>query len=183
MRNGTNSAYSAGEADELALYTRALTATEVRRRYDLAQDLADDPLPASPPGSGGSAPGGSSLGGNAPQGGSPGPGGSTTGNRPRRGTAAVRSSRLIVRGAPGVRNNLIARRRGGRWIVRDKLAALRPGARCRRLTARAVACRARGVRRILLFGGAGKDRLTVIGTVRVTFRGGPGRDVQRRLRG
>jgi hypothetical protein len=177
MRNGTNPVYSAGEADELALYTRALTAAEVRRRYDLAQDLADDPLPANPAGSGGQpAGGGSSLAGDAPQ------GGSTTGTRPRRGSAAVRSSRLIVRGAPGVRNNLIARRRGGRWIVRDKLAALRPGARCRRLTARAVACRARGVRRILLFGGAGRDRLTVIGTVRVTFRGGPGRDVQRRLR-
>ena len=79
-----------------------------------------------------------------------------------------------------MRNNLIARRRGRRWIVRDKLARLRPGAGCRRLSARAVSCRAARVRRIVLYGGAGNDRLTVIGRIPVTFRGGPGRDVTRR---
>jgi hypothetical protein len=33
-----------------------------------------------------------------------------------------------------------------------------------------------------MYGGAGSDRLTVIGRIRVTFRGGPGRDVTRRTR-
>ncbi len=179
MRNGTNPAYSAGEADEIALYTRALTAGEVQNHYRLARDLADDPLPSSPAGSGGTSPG-TNPPGSGPGAGASGPGGPTTRPRPRAGSASVRGGRLIARGAPGVRNNLIARKRGRRWIVRDRLAALRPGARCRRLSARAVACRARGVRRVLLYGGAGSDRLTVIGSVRVTFRGGPGRDLQRR---
>ena len=48
MRNGTNDAYAAGEADELALYTRALSAGEVQSHYNLANDLADDPLPSNP---------------------------------------------------------------------------------------------------------------------------------------
>jgi hypothetical protein len=51
------------------------------------------------------------------------------------------------------------------------------------MRARVVSCRAAGVKRIVLYGGAGNDRLTVIGRIRVTFRGGPGRDVTRRLRG
>jgi hypothetical protein len=38
------------------------------------------------------------------------------------------------------------------------------------------------VKRIVLYGGAGNDRLTVIGRIPVTFRGGPGRDVTRRRR-
>ena len=46
MRSGTNAAFSNGEADEIALYTRALGASEVQAHYDLAQDLADDPLPS-----------------------------------------------------------------------------------------------------------------------------------------
>jgi hypothetical protein len=82
-----------------------------------------------------------------------------------------------VRGAPGVRNNLIVRRRGDRWIARDKLAALRAGARCRRLSARAVSCRAAGVKRIVVYGGAGNDRLTVIGRLPARLIGGPGRDI------
>ena len=49
MRNGTNDAYAAGEADEIALYTRALSPAEVNAHYDLANDLANDPLPESPP--------------------------------------------------------------------------------------------------------------------------------------
>jgi hypothetical protein len=49
MRNGSSQVFSAGEADELALYTRALSAGEIKGHYDLARDLADDPLPANPP--------------------------------------------------------------------------------------------------------------------------------------
>ena len=94
----------------------------------------------------------------------------------------VRRGTLIARGAPGVRNNLIARRRGRAWIVRDRLAALRAGAGCRQVSARVVSCRAARVRRIVLFGGAGNDRLTVFGRVKVVFHGGPGRDVTRRTR-
>ena len=45
MRNGTNAVFSAGEADELALYTRALSASEIKSHFDLANDLADDPPP------------------------------------------------------------------------------------------------------------------------------------------
>ena len=41
MRNGTNAVFSNGEADEIALYTRALGASEVQAHYDLARDLAD----------------------------------------------------------------------------------------------------------------------------------------------
>ena len=58
----------------------------------------------------------------------------------------------------------------------DRLARLRAGAACRRVTARRVSCPASRIRRIVLYGGAGNDRLTVIGRIRVTFRGGPGRD-------
>jgi hypothetical protein len=183
MRNGTNAVFSGGEADEIALYTRALGASEVQVHYDLARDLADDPLPSDQAGPGtgppvdepplaGTGPGGGVLGG-----------GSTlaTPSPSPTGTARVRRGTLIVRGAPGVRNTLIARRRGARWIVRDRLARLRAGAGCRQVSARVVSCRAAGVRRIVLYGGAGNDRLTVIGRIRVTFRGGPGRDVTRQL--
>jgi hypothetical protein len=50
------------------------------------------------------------------------------------------------------------------------------------VSARVVSCRAAGVRRIVIYGGAGNDRLAVIGRIRVTFRGGPGRDITRQLR-
>jgi hypothetical protein len=96
---------------------------------------------------------------------------------PPTGVVFVRRGTLIARGATGVRNNLIARRRGRDWIVRDRLAPLRAGAACRRLSARVVSCRASAVKRIVLYGGAGNDRLTVIGRIPVLFRGGPGRDV------
>jgi hypothetical protein len=178
MRNGTNAVFSEGEADEIALYTRALSAGEIQGRYELAQDLADDPPPGEPappdvePPLAGTGPGGGVLGGGSVL-------EQPTLRRP--GTASISRGRLVVRGAPGVRNNLIARRRGRRWVVRDRLAALRAGAGCRRLTARTVSCRAARVRRVVLYGGAGNDRLTVIGRVgKVVFRGGPGRDVQRR---
>jgi hypothetical protein len=182
MRNGTNTVFSGGEADEIALYTRALGASEVQAHYDLAQDLADDPLPAEPSQPAAEPPlAGTGLDGGVlgPElGGAPSPSPATP-----TGVAFVRRGRLVARGAPGVRNNLIARRRGGRWVVRDKLARLRAGAGCRQMRARVVSCRAAGVKRIVLYGGAGNDRLTVIGRIRVTFRGGPGRDVTRRLRG
>jgi hypothetical protein len=67
-------------------------------------------------------------------------------------------------------------------VVRDTLARLRAGRGCRRLSARAVSCRAAGVRRIVIYGGAGNDRMTVIGRIAVRFVGGPGRDVARRVR-
>jgi BNR repeat-containing family member/Concanavalin A-like lectin/glucanases superfamily/PKD domain len=41
MRNGTNAVFSDGEADEIALYTRALSAAEVRSHHDLAMSLAN----------------------------------------------------------------------------------------------------------------------------------------------
>ena len=170
MRNGTTQVFSAGEADELALYTRALSAAEVKAHYDLARDLADDPLPANPPAD--EPPAAGTGGGGGVLGSLP------TAEPPRvpTGRVFIRRGRLVVRGAPGLRNNLIARRRGANWIVRDTRARLRAGAGCRRLTARAVACRARRVKRIAMYGGAGNDRLTVIGRIPVTFRGGPGRD-------
>jgi hypothetical protein len=93
------------------------------------------------------------------------------------GVAFVERGALIVRGAKGLRNNLIAKKRGRRWLVRDSLAGLRAGAGCKRLRPRTVSCRAAPVSRIAMYGGAGNDRLTVIGRIPVRFRGGPGRDV------
>ena len=173
MRNGTNPVFSNGEADEIALYTRALSAGEVQSHYNLADDISDDPLPPEQPAPVNDPP----AAGTGPGGGVLGP----VGPRPRRtGTVVVRRGTLIARGAPGVRNNLVARRRGRNWIVRDRRAGLRAGRGCRRLRARIVSCRAARVRRIVLYGGAGNDRLVVIGRIRVALRGGPGRDIQRR---
>ncbi len=177
MRNGTNEAYAAGEADEIALYTRALSAGEIQSHYDLANDLADDPLPSNPdeppyePPTAGTGPSGGVL--------PPVPDGPPG---PSSGPVAISGARLVIRGAPGVRNSLTARKRGRRWVVRDTLARLRPGRRCRALGPRLVSCRAAGVRRIVMYGGAGNDRMTVVGRIPVTFRGGPGRDVTRRVR-
>jgi hypothetical protein len=189
--------FSEGEADEVALYTRALSATEVKARYDRARDLADDPLPPAPrmtvvdPPAAGSGQDGGVL---EPGGADPGAGtGTPTGGgttdlppatpRSPAGLVKLVGRTLVARGAPGVRNDLLVRRRGSRWIVRDRLAGLRAGAGCRRIGPRVVSCRALGVRRVLLYGGAGNDRLTVVGRIAVTFRGGPGRDITRRLRG
>jgi hypothetical protein len=159
----------------VALYTRALSASEVKAHYDLARDLADDPLPANPPAdeppAAGSGPGGGVL--LAPQ-----PTVATVG--PPTGPVAISGARLVIRGAPGLRNRLSARRQGRRWVVRDALARLRAGRGCRALGPRAVSCRAAGVRRIVMYGGAGNDRMTVIGRIAVTFHGGPGRDVTSR---
>jgi PKD repeat protein len=181
MRNGFNDTYSAGEADELALYTRALSAAEVSAHHDLAQNLADDPLPVNPPDPGTDPPAGEPpVAGSGPGGGAPGttPGPNTP--APRTGMVLVRRGVLIARGAPGARNDITVRRRGRRWTVSDRLAGLRAGAACRRVNSRTVSCSARRVRRIVLYGGAGNDRLTVIGRIRVSFRGGPGRDIERR---
>jgi len=178
MRNGTNAVFSEGEADEVALYSRALSAQEIARHHDLALSLAAAPLPAEPPPPAvepplaGTGPGGGVLGGGAlvaaPSGGQ---------DVAPTGVAFVERGALIVRGAKGVRNNLIARKRGRRWLVRDSLAGLRAGAGCKQLRPRMVSCRAAAVSRIAMYGGAGNDRLTVIGRIPVRFRGGPGRDV------
>jgi hypothetical protein len=87
-----------------------------------------------------------------------------------------------VRGAPGRRNALVARRRGRSWLVRDGLARLRAGRGCRQVRPRLVSCPARRVKRIVIYGGAGNDRLTVIGRIPARLVGGPGRDITRRLR-
>jgi hypothetical protein len=69
MRNGTNAVFSEGEADEVALYTRALSAAEVRSHYDLARSLAGAPQPseadslAADPPAAGTGPRGGVLGG------------------------------------------------------------------------------------------------------------------------
>jgi hypothetical protein len=181
MQNGQHGVYSEGQADEIALYPRALTATEIGEHYGQASRLAATPLPPEfDPGPGGADPGEVEppLAGTDASGGvlgsDPFPAAESTGPA---GSAAVIGAQLIVRGAPGLRNNLIVRRRGDRWIARDKLAALRAGPRCRRLSARAVSCRAAGVKRIVVYGGAGNDRLTVIGRLPARLIGGPGRDI------
>jgi PKD repeat protein len=181
MRNGNNDAYAAGEADELALYTRALSPAEVKAHYDLAIDLADDPLPSNPANTGTDPPASEPpAAGTGPDGGVLGASPAVEKSRPPTGAVSVTGHRLVIRGAPGVRNSLTAHKRGRRWVVRDRLARVRPGRRCRALGPRVVSCRAAGVRRIVMYGGAGNDRMTVIGRIAVTFRGGPGRDVTAR---
>jgi Ca2+-binding RTX toxin-like protein len=98
------------------------------------------------------------------------------GGRRAAGRVFVRRGRLIARGAPGTRNRLTARRRGRTWRISDAAAPLLAGAGCRRLAARSVSCRAAGVRRVELYGGAGDDRLRTLGPVRALLLGGPGDD-------
>jgi hypothetical protein len=90
--------------------------------------------------------------------------------------ASVVRSALIVRGARNTRNRITARRRGRAWQVVDAAAPLRAGRGCRRLAARKVSCRAAGVKRIEMLGGAGADTLTVLGRIRALLVGGPGAD-------
>jgi PKD repeat protein len=169
MRNGTNVAFSEGAADEVALYTRPLTAGEVRSHYDLAREIAARPLPPETPDAvvdppaAGTGPGGGVL--NPPQ----------RAKRPA-GLAFVRRGKLTVRGAPRGPNRLTARRRGRVWQVADAAARLRAGRGCRRLGPRKVTCRAAGVKRIEMYGGAGADTLAVLGRVRALLVGGPGID-------
>jgi BNR repeat-containing family member/PKD domain/Concanavalin A-like lectin/glucanases superfamily len=169
MRNGSNPVFSDGEADEIALYTRALTPDEVRAHHDMARALAAGPLPpetpdpvADPPAAG------TGLGGGVLRPGTP-------ASRPA-GRAFVRRGVLIVSGAPGRRNRLSARRRGRAWRVADAAAALRAGPGCRPLRPRIVSCRAAGVRRIQMYGGAGGDTLAVRGRTHALLVGGPGPD-------
>ena len=178
MRNGTRTVFSGGEADELALYTRALTGDEIRAHRDLAKSLAAAPLPGEPPPPAAEPP----LAGTGPGGGVLGPASPLPTPAPPTGTALIRRGTLIVRGAPGRRNALVARRRGRSWLVRDGLARLRAGRGCRQVRARLVSCLARRVKRIVIYGGAGSDRLTVIGRIPARLVGGPGRDITRRLR-
>jgi PKD repeat protein len=166
MRNGTNAVFSEGEADEIALYNRALTPGEVRTHYDTARELAARPLPPETPAAVADPPAAST-----------GLGGGVLGAAARpAGRAFIRGGRLIVRGAPRARNRLIARRRGRSWRIVDAAAPLRAGAGCRRLGPSTVSCRASGVRRVVLYGGAGNDRLAVLGRVRALLLGGPGHD-------
>jgi PKD repeat protein len=182
MRNGSNEVFSEGEADEIALYTRALAADEVRAHYDAAQALRATPLPSETPDPVVDPPAaGTGLGG-----GVLGQGGGTSSSGgvldpvplvgPPAGTARVRRGTLIVRGAPGTRNRLSARRRGRSWRISDAAAPLRPGAGCKRLGPRTVSCRAARVKRIEMHGGAGADVLTVMGRTRAILVGGPGAD-------
>jgi BNR repeat-containing family member/PKD domain/Concanavalin A-like lectin/glucanases superfamily len=166
MRNGTNAVFSEGEADEIALYTRALSAGEVRAHHDLGRGLAAAPPPDA----------GASAGAEPPAAGSGPGGGVLRAGRRAAGRVFVRRGRLIARGAPGTRNRLTARRRGRTWRITDAAAPLRAGAGCRRLAARTVSCRAAGVRRIELYGGGGDDRLRALGRVRALLLGGPGDD-------
>src|SRR4029453_12255474 len=98
------------------------------------------------------------------------------GPAPPRGIVLLGRGTLIARGAPGVRNDMVVRRRGGRWLVRDRLALLRAGRACRSLGPRRVRCPASKGRRIVLSGGAGNDPLPVIGRIPARLFGGPGRD-------
>ena len=49
MRNGTNNAFTEGEADEVAIYTRALTAQEAAGHHALGRQLAASPPPPDSP--------------------------------------------------------------------------------------------------------------------------------------
>jgi hypothetical protein len=175
MRNGTNQNFSEGEADEVALYTRALSAGEVKARYDVARGLAAAPLPpesrlpvVEPPAAGTDR-GGGVLGQGSGR-------GSAVSRAARAGSAAVLRGRLVVRGAAGKANRLLARRRRGAWRVSDGAARLRAGRGCRQAGPRSVSCRAARVRRIALYGGVRNDRLTVLGRIPALLAGGPGND-------
>ena len=180
MRNGTNQAFSEGEADEVALYTRALTAGEVRAHYDTARALAGRPLPPEAPDLVPDPPAaGTGLGGGVLRRATPPIRPAPPPTLPA-GRASVRRGVLIVRGAPATRNRLSVVRRGRTWRVADAAAPLRAGPGCRRIAPRKASCRAAGVRRIEVHGGVGADRLAVAGRIRALLLGGPGAD---RLRG
>jgi hypothetical protein len=172
MRNGLNDVFSEGEADEVALYTTALSDAEVARHHAIGRALAAQPLPADPvapvpdPPAAGSGLGGGVTGGAEPR-----------RTLPRAGSVSVRRGVLVARGAADTRNRLLARRSGRSWEVSDRAASLRAGAGCRRLAPRRVACPASRVKQIVLVGGAGADRLSVRGRIRSTLIGGAGADL------
>ena len=123
MRNGTNAVFSGGEADEVALYTRALGADEIGAHSTWRGHRGD-----ATAGRAATARGRAAAGGHRPGGGVLGPASPLPTPMPRPGVVLLRRGALIARGAPGRRNNLVARRRGGNWFVRDQLARLRAGA-------------------------------------------------------
>jgi PKD repeat protein len=175
MRNGTNQNFSEGEADEVALYTRALTAAEVKSHYELAHGVAATPLPpeseppvVDPPAAD-TGRGGGVLGQASGR-------GAAVARRASAGWAGVRRGRLAARGAPGTVNRLLVRRRGAAWWVSDAAARLRAGPGCRQLGARTVGCPAALVRRIALYGGDRNDRLTVLARIPALLAGGRGND-------
>jgi PKD repeat protein len=170
MRNGTTANFSEGEADEVALYTRALGAGEIRAHYDLARAVAGAPLPAEPPPPAAEPPaaGAGRAGGVLRR--------PTRRPRSRAGSASLRRGRLTVFGAPRRSNRIVARRKGAAWRVSDAAAPLRAGPGCRKLSARTVSCPVARVRSVALYGGDGHDRLTVIGRIRALLVGGRGRD-------
>jgi hypothetical protein len=185
MRNGTNAVFSEGKVDEIALYTRALGADEVKAHYDLARALANAPLPpdgappppAEPPAAGTGRDGGVLDLPPAAPGGTSSPPATVVS-----GSVLVRGRRLVVRGAAGRTNRFVVRRRGGFWRARDAAAPLAAGRGCRQVAARVVDCRTGAVKRIVVYGGAGDDRPTVSGRINVRFVGGPGRDILVRRR-
>jgi PKD repeat protein len=166
MRNGSNDVFARGEADEIALYNRAVTPAEVQAHFDRGRELAARPLPPETPDPVQDPPAAGTNPGLTP----------ATPAARAAGVASVRRGRLVVRGAPGTRNRLTARRRGRAWQIADAAAPLRAGRGCRRLGPRKVRCRAAGVKRIEMHGGAGADTLTVRGLIRALLVGGPGAD-------
>jgi hypothetical protein len=99
------------------------------------------------------------------------------------GRVSVRGHALVARGARGD-DRLTAGRAGRSWQVSDAASPLRAGDGCRRVRPRVVRCRAAGVARVVLAGGAGDDRLVVTGRARARVLGGGGDDrlVARRAR-
>jgi Right handed beta helix region len=94
----------------------------------------------------------------------------------RAGRVHTRKGHLIAVGAPRTPNRLTARRRGRIWRISDPAAPLRAGRGCRRVRRRVVTCPASGVRRVVLIGGAGDDRLKLVGRGRALLLGGAGDD-------
>ena len=181
MQNGRHNVFSEGDADEVALYNRALSANEVSEHHSLTLALAAAPLPAETPGSAveppaaGTGAGGGVLGKSQSLGSLSGQSSDDlVGQVP--GRASVRGGRLVVRGAPGAGSRITVRKRGSAWRIADAAAALLPGAGCRRVGGGIVSCRAGGVKRIEIRGGGGADRLTVVGRARAVLVGGTGND-------
>jgi PKD repeat protein len=163
MRNGTNAAFSEGEADEVAIYERALTAAEVRQHHDIARALAGTPVPDTGRGLAIEPPAASGPTELFPR-------------RTRTGRVSASRGRLRAVGAAGARNALTAKRRGRRWIVSDGRAPLTAGRGCTQVSTRSVACRATGIRRVEILGGARADSLGIRGRIRAILIGGTGND-------
>jgi Concanavalin A-like lectin/glucanases superfamily len=168
MRSGTNPVHSEGEADEVALYTRSLSAAEVKSHYDLARGPASAPLPpesASPavePPAAGTGRGGGVL---RP---APAPGIGGVGDRaPRPARGARRGGQGQPPAGAQAGSCLASRRRRRPAPSRRRLPATQPpfgqlpGTR---------------VRRVALYGGDRNDRLAVVGRIPALLAGGHGSD-------